>query len=227
MNNFDQSSTGVNIEFIHFFDTSMAYDYFKTDIERIKNNIYMYIGGGEYNKNSYLPTIKRPDDKKLELLQKQLIKEDGDRYDDLALDDVWEQFLDDLYEYDWIDPKDESEFYVILEKYGIEYTLNHSIIYSYGYSQGDIAIVVVPYGKDNDKGFRDYIGHLFWDTPYYGVLNVNNKEYYLCDYLEDCYDISEDDVVDVLRKIGEELSEKEREVLETFIENNSFKISYH
>lgn len=79
-----------------------------------------------------------------------------------------------------------------------------------GYSQGDYARVYIPKELKDIKGIQETIDHLFWDSPVYGVIKINDEEIYVDELLSDIYKWDKDEV---LSKIKNDVSEKTYEYL--------------
>ena len=82
-----------------------------------------------------------------------------------------------------------------------EYPSEYDFMITRGYSQGDSCAVL--FKKDN-KPSEQYIDNLFWDSPVYARLSVDDKEFYLDEYLEDSYNYDREKL---LEKIKPDLSE--------------------
>ena len=57
-----------------------------------------------------------------------------------------------------------------------------------GYSQGDYARVYIPKELKDNKGIQQTIDHLFWDSPVYGIIKINDEEIYVDELLSDVYE---------------------------------------
>ena len=167
-NNFDTSSTGVNIDAVCYYDTIQGADNFQTFIsEQHSDGNTLYIYGyansiltiGDFCK--FAPHVKKQD---LVDLADELPDWDGGDY---TMSELREMIL-------------KANPAMILNPYWVEssaisikpeYTLQRTV----GYSQGDIERVLVPSGDLNDRGFID---HLFWDLPVYCRVEINGYDYY-------------------------------------------------
>ena len=82
-----------------------------------------------------------------------------------------------------------------------EYPSEYDFMITRGYCQGDCCAVL--FKKDN-KPSREYIDHLFWDSPVYAHLSIDGGDFYLDEYLEDSYNYDREKL---LEKIKPDLSE--------------------
>lgn len=185
-NNYDMSSSGVNIDAVCYYDSWQAADNFKYHIsEQHSDRDTLYI----YGENEEIVTIRdfckfAPHVKKLDLIElaDELPDWDGSDYADYTMSELREMIL-------------KANPAMILNRYWAEssaivikpeYTLQRTV----GYSQGDIERVLVPVKELNDRGFID---HLFWDSPVYCEVKINDTEYYWDELFEVESDLSEYD----------------------------------
>lgn len=177
-NNFDMSSSGVNIDAVCYYDTIQATDNFRTFISEQHsggNTLYIYgdsiLTIGDFCK--FAPHVKKQD---LVDLADELPDWDGSDYADYTMSELREMIL-------------KANPAMILNPYWVEssaisikpeYTSQRTV----GYSQGDIERVLIPSG-DFDHGFID---HLFWDSPVYCRVEINGTEYYWDEICENEYD---------------------------------------
>ena len=79
-----------------------------------------------------------------------------------------------------------------------------------GYSQGDWAEVYIPKEFKDKPWIQSTIDHLFWDSPVYGIIKVNDEEIYVDELLSDIYEWDKDEI---LSKLKNDVSEKTYEYL--------------
>lgn len=79
-----------------------------------------------------------------------------------------------------------------------------------GYSQGDYAKVYIPKELKDNKGIQQTIDHLFWDSPVYGIIKINDEEIYVDELLSNVYEWNKEEV---LSKLKSQVSEKTYEYL--------------
>ena len=183
-NNFDMSSSGVNIDAVCYYDTIQAADNFRTFISEQHSDRYTLYIYGVRDEDEEIVTIRdfckfAPHVKKQDLidLADELPDWDGGDYADYTMSELREMIL-------------KANPAMILNRYWAEsstisikpeYTLQRTV----GYSQGDIERVLIPSGDLNDRGFID---HLFWDSPVYCRVEINGTEYYWDEVFESEYD---------------------------------------
>ena len=191
--NFDQASSGNNIELNCSYDVNASQAYFEENFTLLSGNssslvydrfrgINIYSYGLDIDlfdlKNWIIPTNK-------ELLNKIRSNFYGSSSD--LKDDCLEAFgkypskmnksellelVENLFSYDYQD--------FILNNFKFK----HGIVSSRGYSQGDYVEVV--YDKNVFKNEPDF-DHELWDAPIYARLTVNGTEFYIDEHLEDSY----------------------------------------
>lgn len=178
-NNFDMSSSGVNIDAVCYYDTIQATDNFKYFISKQQadgNTLYIYgdsiLTIGDFCK--FAPHVKKQD---LVDLADELPDWDGSDYADYTMSELREKIL-------------KANPAMILNRYWTDYSAisikpEYTLQRTVGYSQGDIARVLVPVKELNNHGFID---HLFWDSPVYCRVEINGTEYYWDEICENEYD---------------------------------------
>jgi len=191
-NNFDQSSTGVNIEAVCFYDCGMSRMHFEENFAIIQHSGYRtstvayYIDNGNVEDHDSITfSIKGTKKEKVNYLAKELTFTkteirtwDKDTLDSEIIGQYGERLTllnyEDMTSYMFKDWKLE----VIPSK-----KLEH--IVSRGYSQGDYAKVFYcpddlekAWGnKPKENDIQTIIDHLFWDAPIYASIEINGKEY--------------------------------------------------
>lgn len=85
-----------------------------------------------------------------------------------------------------------------------------------GYSQGDYATVYIPKELKDNPGIQKTIDHLFWDSPVYGVIKINDEEIFVDELLSDVYEWDKDEVLSALKS---KVSEKTYEYLKNNLPN--------
>jgi hypothetical protein len=173
MNNFNQSSTGENVEFSVFYDTDNAQHYFKdflegadgTQVEHIHKDIYLL---GDSSKPYYKKSTLN------KMTKAALIELDQDyellcpyNYNDTTKQELVsalsEVTIKRYYEYlckmhSWYELRDH---------------FTHDFHISRGYSQGDLVYVIAIDGFYD--GQEAYLDKLFWGTPLYAQIYINDE----------------------------------------------------
>jgi hypothetical protein len=219
INNFDTSTTGISIEFNGFMDGDLARMYFDENIKSIKAFGYPFY----------------------------LVENDEKPFKELTYKEFWqESTLLEPYGYSY------REYVSIMHDYGhskhdklewsdIFYIIRDSMVdikkrwydrdeifegflsdgYKFyvtrGYSQGDAEWVIIPDGYSTE-----YVDNLFWDSPVYARLTIDEEEVYIDEYLDDLYSWDKDKVIEGLKR--DEYSEV---VIEWCEENLPDSLDYH
>lgn len=170
MNNFNQSSTGENIEFHVFYDNDMAQFYFKDFLEGADGTPVEYI-----HKDVYL----MGDSSKPYYKKSQLNK--MTKADLIELDQGYELLCP--YEYDTTTKQElVTAIYEVTIKHHYEYLckmhelrdfFTHDYHVSRGYSQGDVVYIISIDGFY--AGQKSHLDNIFWDMPIYMQIYVNNE----------------------------------------------------
>lgn len=108
--------------------------------------------------------------------------------------------------------------YVDFGNYNAEDVLQDNItITTTGYSQGDWAKVYIPKELENNPRIQSTIDHLFWDSPVYGIIKINDEEIYVDELLSNVYEWNKEEV---LSKLKSQVSEKTYEYLKNNLPTN-------
>ena len=224
-NNFDKSSTGVDIECICQYDSGRSRWEFEENIQIVQHDGYRTTSIGYYIDNGNVKghvdikfTVKGTRERKIEYLDEifSVTKEDIQTWDDATLDSEIMSYVEvTLIDY-VMDRMDSID--------GLEFTPNKNLIVltTRGYSQGDYAKVIYcpddiekawgRYPKQED--IQKMVNHYFWDAPIFAVMTIDGKEY---DYQEmpeyDDYEWKRDKFLEYVAKE----SGIEREKLEKFV----------
>lgn len=188
-NNFDNSSTGTNIEFAGYFDCYQSQTDFTDSIETIQHSSYSKTSIQFYNPHGQ---IEKDLDIKVKALKTDLYKfvekycrDDIDRtwlksdLNEIVIDFLTDELLTYKYDLDELS----SDF----DDIEISFVNDIDILTTRGYSQGDYALVLVDrtqltklWGKYTDN-VQECIDHLFWDAPVWARLTINEDEYHYND----------------------------------------------
>ena len=200
MNNFNQSSTGLNITVSAFYDIDLSRFYFKEAFFTIKEgreDLLIYCEG------NFSEFEKEYSFSKAELLVA-FVDHMGDTYgrsdflndfktnmgfsySKACKDDLVEHVKHELYySYEW---------HNFCEKAGFK--ANFDIVVSRGYSQGDYREVIVPHKfwgvvgipkpECVQSNLGGYIDNLLWDCPIYCRFTANEEEFFIDESLKNSY----------------------------------------
>ena len=198
MNNFDQSSSGVNIEFNCFYDTSLAqmdYDYWSEyEAKRLdfgRDSAVFLVGDSA---RSYYTRSQ------LKKLSKQAIYDLCMDYELLGYSVSLDDYKRSEYEADLLGVTIEQHYrYLIANNswHGLQTAITHDYYISRGYSQGD-AVYIISLDEPITKAMRDYIDHILWDSPITVRVRVEDKiashEFDTEYFLDDPYKWDVDDI---------------------------------
>ncbi|AXH68375.1 hypothetical protein [Vibrio phage R01] len=225
INNFDQSSTGVNLELAIFWDTDQSQRDFSECLERTKidtpdryyGDVFFFTDFGndviiENESKNYLVDC----DAKT-LIKKAFAHVGGDlreflRDAEISTKDNIDLILGQLESYFHY----ESNY---LEFLSANFELDFHLYQTRGYSQGDAATVLISKKHENPEKLHEWIDHLFWDAPLYARLTVNDdQEIYLDELLTDRYTYDKDDLIEEFKKQHGEIANLD--LLLEFLEEN-------
>ena len=190
-NNFDTSSSGVNIRVVCFYDNTQALNLFNENIIRLgyistyrtRQNLYAFTSCADVGRIGDFCTLKK-NIKKTELIA--LAEELPDFYNgesytvkelkDLITDASPEMILNDF----WRAPFN-----------GLKIKTGFELYNTRGYSQGDSCDVLI---KSTDN--KEYIDRIFWDAPIYCRVEIDGKDFYF-DEIDgaDSYDWSKEKMI--------------------------------
>lgn len=237
MNNFDTSSTGLNIELSACYDQDLSRFYFEEAffaIKEGKKELLVYCEGNYYDF-----------EKEYTFTKKELLSAIMDQFFSSMLESNWlkDDFktkmgftLTKATKQDLIDYVKESCYYIedwaaFCEKAGFK--SNFDIVVSYGYCQGDYKEIIVPHKfwdcvgiKKPDcvqSDLRKTIDHLLWDCPIYCRFTVNEQEFFIDQELKDIYSWDESEALEIAQKLIEkDFTQKQQAVIISFL-SSAFK----
>lgn len=213
-NNFDQSSSGLNIECTCFYDTDRSHMDFKDNFEVLQHSSYRTSSVLYYIDNGNVPvpghdeikfTVKGERSAKIKkLVELSYFEEDEIQTWD---DDTINQEILNYYEVNLIDyAQDKLD---IID--GLEFvpTKNLVVISSSGYSQGDYSTIIYcpddlekAWGnKPDENQIQKMVNHYLWDAPIYARCEIDGKEYNIWDMPGyDDYEWDRDKFIDWIAK---------------------------
>jgi len=185
MNNFNQSSTGINIDCNAGYDQDMSQFNFDENIARSEKfkDYFVYINCGNMgSKNIDLDDLYKFDETRLNQVKfyKFLMNELGNFYSDLKELDIKDILVDMMYSYTL------EELDRLISCSGIEYEKLYEIVSVTGYSQGDQADIIIltevlkeVWGCEeiNLDDLKTEISHYFYDSPMIVRCDINNEEF--------------------------------------------------
>lgn len=190
MNNFDTSTSGVNLELFCGYDSDLSYFDFKDNIDDL-NGIYFYNNCNQWEKpRDFLDLIdyKKMNKKDLADFVKDCVFPE---YEEKTKQD----YIDTIYSVKIGDKYPDGDIVDAVKSKFSKY----DIITVKGYSQGDVADVLI-LKEDNVDGMSEYLEHLFFDAPVYCRLMIDGDEYFLEEYLDDRYVYDKEKIIAGLEK---------------------------
>lgn len=210
MNNFSQSSTGLNITVNAFHDTGLSHFYFEEAFFTIKEGnkeslVYCEGNFSEFEKEysftkAELLTAWSKIESKVDFLEN-FRSRMGFGYSKAT--------KQDLIDYcetetgggsDWLEFQQEAGF-----------KPNFDIVISRGYSQGDYREAIVPHKFWDIVGIPKpecvqsnlggYIDNLLWDCPIYCRFTVNEEEFFIDESLKNSYSWDKAEVLEIAARL--------------------------
>jgi len=181
-NNFNTSTTGINIEVSVEFDADMARMNWDENFKRVDDGEFAYIDFG--NLSGDMPEIQP------------LPRQKGKIIDAICLaEDFWLTKAEMQKEYTQEEIVDEISDYFMNKEEVLEFFEEHDIktnsdelaeVSITGYSQGDYATILVNTKefekvlgiKFNESNYTEYFTNLFYSQPLYARATINGEEYY-------------------------------------------------
>lgn len=243
INNFDKSSSGINLELVANYDQHHSQHLFDESFKNVWYNSGSLINGRYYNVDLYLwtnygnfsDTFDLDDLNNYSFAKTQLIE----MLTIYSLEDA-QDLSKDLFNKGF-SKLDKAELIELAESM-IDYNdkinlytehlhLKAFIVDTRGYSQGDYAEIIIPFEsldqlgvnyKDKDFNIDQWVGndfdHLFWDSPAYIRLTVNDEdEIDLTEWLECEYTYDKNDL---LASLKESLEHEQKDLIIAFLSDN-------
>ena len=229
MNNFDQSSTGLNITLSAFRDADLASFYFEEAFFTIKEgrkDLLVYCEGNfsdfekEYSftkdalKHAWNEYNNTPAKRAVYGFSDKM----GFSYSKATKQDLIDFIKGELYE--------EYEWPTFCEKAGFK--ANFDIVVSRGYSQGDYKEVIVPHKfweyigidkpVDVQSNLGTYIDNLLWDCPIYARFSVNDVDFDICESIANMYNWDIEEVLEISQElIKDSFTSEEQTIIMDFL----------
>lgn len=231
MNNFDRSSTGLNITVCACLDTDLSRFYFEETFFTIKEGrkdslVYCEGNFSDFEKG-YTFT-------KADIIQawlnlnglgydKQVFSSELKAWGGVTLSTATKDELIDFVKYGLYE---EYEWYVFCDKAGFK--ANFDIVVSRGYRQGDYKEVIVPHKfwdcigivkpLDVQSNLSTYIDNLLWDCPIYCQFEVNEIEFNVSSELKDSYSWYKEEALEIAAElIKDSFTSEEQTIIMDFL----------
>ena len=232
MNNFDQSSTGLNIELSAFLDTDLSYIYFQEAFFTIKEGRKDFLVYCEGNFSDF---------EKEYTFTKEALKHAWNEYNNIPAKRAIYGFSDkmgfiyskatkqNIIDFIKAELYEEYEWQNFCEAAGFK--ANFDIVVSRGYCQGDYKEVIVPHKLwecigvkkplDVQANLGQHIDNLLWDCPIYCRFTVNDEEFYIDQDLKDSYDWDKNEALEVAQRlIKDSFTSEEQKIIMDFLRDN-------
>ena len=234
-NNYDRSSTGLNLELSCFLDADRSRMDFEDNLQKFNySDLYAYTEGGQINTDFSGSAILRLFDigSGKDLLKAFLVEYKVT---------LFEEIRDLLNQYN-VKPSDSIENIFDLIKAEIYYSGDiwdflsgnfdhlYDVVTVTGYCQGDREdVILLPEfwaltglekTKEKINNMQEYIQHLFYDAPLYCRLTVNGTEYNADDFIKDPYEYDKQEIIAGYKRLFSEYTEDEQNQILDFLENN-------
>lgn len=236
MNNFDQSSTGVNLSLYCFWDTGLSQMWFNdtmtnlhyNDFSMLKANycsvnLYLYTSYSEFTDNFDLLDLSNYDLKSV--TKKQLLTSiSSSFYDssDYLKEDSFHYF--EKYPYQLT----KLELFELVENaFPYDYqdfiknnlTPLFTVLPTRGHCQGDYAEVLIPevLTKEQEKSYQNEIDNIFWNTPLSCTLVIEEEDFNFDSYLNDVYYYDKKELLTIAEK---EITHEKKDLIISFLSDN-------
>lgn len=199
MNNYDQSSSGENIDFICFYDTDLAQCYFDEFIEGLDGTQIARINLNRDDCTYLIGDSEKPYFKKSDLnkMSKQVLFDLWVHYDLAVYNAELNDFKKSELITDLMMVTIENHYRILARDYGWNSfidNITHNYHITRGYSQGDAAIIIFCDADLYTPDYCEYIDHIFWDVPTTMKATINGANYYEDCFLNDPYEYDIDDI---------------------------------
>jgi len=196
-NNFNTNDDGHDIEICCSYDCDSSRMYFEENFEMLQHESYYKTCIAFYTDNGNVDSSGLRDYKVKGL------KSDIVRYLNECVYDAWStrDYIDDMRTEvigNMEDIYDLDDYNIELNKYNISIEPKNDIriISVSGYSQGDYAKVVCDFtalkkvwgNTPKEEDLQKHLTRLFYDSPIYARFDIDGKEYYYYDYIDDEYE---------------------------------------
>ena len=227
MNNFNQSSTGLNITVSAFRDTDLSRFYFEEAFFTIKEgnkDLLVYCEGNfsdfekeySFTKAELLAAWSKIEGKAdfLENFRSRM----GFGYSKAT--------KQDLIDYCETETGGGNDWLEFQEAAG--FRANFDIVVSRGYCQGDYREVIVPHKLWDTIGVKkpesvqsnlgNYIDNLLWDCPVYCRFSVNGIDFDICESMADMYNWDIEDALEIAQEyIKDSFTSEQQAIIMDFL----------
>lgn len=213
-NNYDNSSTGINI------NCGIERDYndntkFRDSFKRVKEDFFVYTDWGNLSGDVELKDLLTFKGKTKKYLKEHLdYLTNGNDY---TKEEIIEEILENDFRISYIE-KDIKEFNESQSVLKVSLSKDYHIFTTKGYCQGDCFDVilnkkeykeVLGIKKINYKGLQKRIDRLCWDTPIDGMITINEEEFLYSEIAKDEYEYNKEELIKTLLKECKNIKDKD------------------
>lgn len=232
MNNYDQSSTGISLEFDLERDICTSLDRFGDNFERLLDDTFLFIDYGNFSKDFDLADSNNYKFTKAELIcalkawdgDIQALRQGFISFNGSSIHKATKSELIEYAHYRIYNSSCIAEFYIE------NFTQKFDTIEIRGYSQSDYAKIIFTHKDMKKYSYNDetkflnmmqrYFTNLFHDAPIYCLLTIDGKEIRVDHELENEYEYNEDEIKAIIKDEIVDYSEKEQEIIMNFVEEH-------
>ena len=230
-NNFNTSSSGLNIELSVFRDTDRSQMEFDESFTRLEDGLFVFTEFGNVSDN-----FSFSDASNYRFTVKELRQAIKNNYDTELSQHYFSKPFSKLTKAELLEfldcvTYDSSEVAEFLQD---NFTPLYDNIVPRGYSQGDYAEVIITpaykaylagngkqWDDEQERKTSDLIDKLFWDAPIYARLEIGDNEFYLDELLVDCYEYDKSQLMqDFERVYAKEFSDSQLIIVMEFLADN-------
>lgn len=239
MNNYDISSTGVNLELSVSWDNDLSRMYFDESFHVLQYSGYRQHSILVFNwfGNTDQSDFDFSDIENYTFTKSDLIEWLKEAFYTSELNDLstcyFNKPFSKLSKNELLELI-ESEIYDYQDEFKLRFTPTYQTIVSRGYCQGDYSEIIFTKSlldkmregltscKDKTdqeiaEYFQDDIDHLLWDSPLYARLTIDDEEYYLDDFQNDHYSYDKEETIEHVKNT---LKHEKLDIIIKFLTDN-------
>lgn len=231
LNNFNHSSTGVDVKSTIFLDSIYGGILFREELERLDNSPYndcsTYLHGKGLNPDLDDFDLGDPCNYKVNSakeMYKAIIKEQGL----MLYSEIKELFhLTGGLRNSLADIVDSYQLYYSVPAFEFlkeNFESRYKEIEVIGYCQGDIAKVIIPdtLGYIDLDSLSKYLQKVIYDTPFYCEILINGTDLSVEDDVKSIYDYDKEEIIAIVKASNDfkELSDQHKAIVDQFLNDN-------
>lgn len=203
MNNFDKSTSGINLEMTAFYDIGLSHLEFNDNFQRLENGLLQFIDYGNFEQIDSLADGDLYKITKSGLIK--ILKEDPHLWNDCReylSQSPYKANKGDLLDFIQQDMQQDDLIDLLQDNFITLY----DVVTVTGYSQGDRVDVVFLHRDQKEYNYKDkrdflrtmadHFESLIYRCPAFVRLDVDGVEWDLSEYLDDVYYYDKDQIID-------------------------------